>query len=871
MKSTMKLMVAAVVLVALLAVPAMARAPDINTLENTNVAFVYETKLNVPDVDSSVYGTGDYPPTKLVKFANDNPDTQVAGGGQQLAEIPLDTDGKLWINTAPPYMGIWFPWNADYIPEGTTGHVNKDTYIQIQHADVALDAVLNVSHTDSLGGKSVTRETNISFKLTSTYAGNYYKYKPASSDVYAAMVNIELTTPGGGKITQFGTQANNPPNLVDLANLVVIGSLEYTDSLPPNADFSGGFGDAISLKGVEAGTYTATAKWVEDNKVTGMKTPWYNQEPNSNAVSFTVLSKPITITTNKESVVRGNSFVVTVTAESKKTYWVYIRDASVSTGFNYPQVSAGQAKVNGTVASGFAVPGSKIGTLSDINLVFNTTPLISTDPSYNQTAASIVTAADGTRTIQFETNALTYDTKYTVKAIDPSDLTKYDTVDITVEKGQVTITYEGTGTYYLGETIKLTGTNTDSKTVYLFITGPNLETNGENLAKVGEASEDGKPLTFKAVDVNTDNTWSFKWDTSQLDKTLDAGTYTIYAAAQAHTKNKLSNVQYNTASVVLKKPFITASASTNTLAKGDILYVRGTAEGKPNNVFVWTFGKNYRNCAQSASVKSDASYEFKLDRGDTESLYAGQYFVVVQHPMMNGIADVQGDPSGKSCVNAKFAEGAKTTANKTPPVRISGLQASDAATALVELLNSPNIDDSYTKLSFMVEEPWIRIDTIGDKYVGDTFKITGTTNLAEGDQILMTVTSASFKPTEKTQTGEFSGSSGTVSVQKGDTYNTFSFDVDASTYKPDEYLVKAESVQPGQTTTATFNVLEGKPTEVSTPVATPVVTAVPATPVSTTEVATAAPVTTAKPQPGFGALVALVGLGAVALLVLRRH
>jgi len=204
-------------------------------------------------------------------------------------------------------------------------------------------------------------------------------------------------------------------------------------------------------------------------------------------------------------------------------------------------------------------------------------------------------------------------------------------------------------------------------------------------------------------------------------------------------------------------------------------------------------------------------------------------------------------------------------------VTIAGLQASDAATALVELLNSPNIDDSYTKLSFMVEEPWIRIDTVGDKYVGDTFKITGTTNLAEGDQILMTVTSASFKPTEKTQTGEFSGSSGTVSVQKGDTYNTFSFDVDASTYKPDEYLVKAESVQPGQTSTATFNVLEGKPTEVSTPVATPVVTAVPATPVSTTEVATAAPVTTAKPQPGFGALVALVGLGAVALLVLRRH
>jgi len=206
-----------------------------------------------------------------------------------------------------------------------------------------------------------------------------------------------------------------------------------------------------------------------------------------------------------------------------------------------------------------------------------------------------------------------------------------------------------------------------------------------------------------------------------------------------------------------------------------------------------------------------------------------------------------------------------------PTVILAGLQASDAATALVDLLNSPNVDDTYTKLSFMIEEPWIRIDTVGDKYVGDTFKITGTTNIAEGDSILMTVTSSSFQPTEKTQTGEFSGASGSVTVQKGDTYNTFSFDVDASTFKPDEYLVKAEAIEPSQSTTTTFNVLEGQPTTVATTApATPVVTTAPATP-ATTEVATTVPVTTAKPQPGFGALVALVGLGAVALLVLRRR
>jgi hypothetical protein len=47
---------------------------------------------------------------------------------------------------------------------------------------------------------------------------------------------------------------------------------------------------------------------------------------------------------------------------------------------------------------------------------------------------------------------------------------------VRVEKGDVTITASGTGVYYIGEEITLSGTCTDNKarTVYLFLTGPNL-------------------------------------------------------------------------------------------------------------------------------------------------------------------------------------------------------------------------------------------------------------------------------------------------------------------------------------------------------------------------------------------------------------
>jgi PGF-CTERM protein len=200
------------------------------------------------------------------------------------------------------------------------------------------------------------------------------------------------------------------------------------------------------------------------------------------------------------------------------------------------------------------------------------------------------------------------------------------------------------------------------------------------------------------------------------------------------------------------------------------------------------------------------------------------------------------------------------------------LQGSDAAEALVQAINDPNVDDTYTKLQFLIEVPFIRINPIGDKHVGDKFTITADTNLAVDDTVLFEVYSSSFKPTQKTQSGEFSGATGTVKVTKGLTgMNKLSFDVDASTFKPDEYLATANRVgqSPAATGTALFNVLEGAaPTVAPTAVAT---TAAPATTAPPTQAPTTVAPTKTPTQPGFGAFIALIGLGAVAFLVVRRH
>ncbi len=197
------------------------------------------------------------------------------------------------------------------------------------------------------------------------------------------------------------------------------------------------------------------------------------------------------------------------------------------------------------------------------------------------------------------------------------------------------------------------------------------------------------------------------------------------------------------------------------------------------------------------------------------------------------------------------------------------LQGSDAAEALVQAINDPNVDDTYTKLQFLVETGVINIVPIGDKHVGDKFTIKALTNLAVDDEILVQVYSSSFKPTQKSQSGEFSGATGTVKVTKGDSgMNTISFDVDASTFKPDEYIVTEEAVIQGTTGSALFNVLEGAaPTAVPTPVPTTAVPTTVATPVPTT----VPPTPTPTKSPGYGALIALIGLGAVAFIVVRRH
>jgi PGF-CTERM protein len=292
------------------------------------------------------------------------------------------------------------------------------------------------------------------------------------------------------------------------------------------------------------------------------------------------------------------------------------------------------------------------------------------------------------------------------------------------------------------------------------------------------------------------------------------------------------------------------------------------AEGQPSvGIAIWTLGKNFADY-QTTSVNSDGSFEEEYTQGMTAGLASGQYFVVVQHPMYNDKFDVY--PSGP-IVNggpSVFALSTYPTAG-SKVFQLTGpgsLQGSDAAEALVTAMDSPSIDDTYTKLQFLIETPTITINPVSQHMVGDKFVISGTTNLAVDDEILVEVVSSSFEPTEKTQSGEFSGSTGTVKVIKGTSgLNSWAFPVDTKNYQPDEYIVDVSGITVSVSSTALFNVVAFVPTTIPTTVPTTIATT------SATTVATTVPTTVPTTTPGFGALVALVGIGAVAFLVVRKH
>ncbi len=516
---------------------------------------------------------------------------------------------------------------------------------------------------------------------------------------------------------------------------------------------------------------------------------------------------------------------------------------------------------------------------------------------------------------------------YRVQTVDP-DTGQTISRTFTVTATGMTLTFEEpptdatSGRFAVGDRISLKGSvigATDSVRVYLNITGSTLPANGAKLDDPGSEVIDGDPTSFTVVTYSPNmGSWNYEWWT----KGFEPGTYTIHATLAVDEHGPYGSLASDypgglgnldgkvppSLDYSLSEQSIQAKSSEKTggyFAKGDVLYFSWLARGSPgvtdahpNGEVRWyIFGTNFRYADRndmipvtSGSSSSWAEYGFSYDRSFTYSLSPGTYYLIFQHPGPNNIFDIYADGSARD--GGTLATISTTYGSSSD---FSYLQGSAAANALTKMFEDPKSDDLYVMTQFVIEEPWITIDSVGQIAVGDSFTISGKTNLAAPDTtsdntktedtLWLTINRLDFNVVGDTSTAmkipvDTTTPSSPIPFRG---YRTFAYgSIDTSTWYPGTYEVTItckdlnlkqsysfELLTPDAKASATTAVPTRDPALSDDPYAT-----TPATPLKTPTPTSAAwtPVPTLTTAPGFGVGIAILGLvlGTIAIRVRRR-
>lgn len=685
--------------------------------------------------------------------------TTIAVNGDILAQYLDDDPCKGQIFSIPiPNMA-----NVDLTAIDLAGHygtyfVVSNTFnkVYIREPSVSLDVVLEYDRTSSIDGAKVSPWTSIAFQMDAPEVGTYLP---------TATVKIEITKPNGAKTV-----------LIPAAN----GTYQSLSNIPLNAPRT--YLGNLDISRLEAGTYTAQAKW---------QSPYgfADYAAYSNTVNFTIGTYPLGIASNKERLVRGGPFVVTLNGEPKSNYFLYVRDASTFSA-GYPAIKAGQPGVSLISEEFPAVLDPMATAIANIERARSGTYVPGT-------AAIVSTNSEGIRTIEFCTSVSTDDRTFTIKVIDPCDGSKFKDLDVSIEGGGITLSAEGTGTYLPGEEIALSGTNTDSDIVYLFMTGPNLDRNGVPLNDLSATAANG---SYLQVRVAADDTWEYCWDTGMYGSALLPGTYTLYAASTSMdwygnpiSRENIWDAKYDSTSILIQNPSVSVWSSAACIAAGDEVTLEGVATGSPETVLLWISGPGGSIETCTLPVDLNGTFIQTFGRDSTAAMSPGQHYAIVQHPMSDGIYAVRPDP-------ANIPGGDFRIINATGAfLNLSGMTAPDAAFTVLEAIKNPNSGDICAGTGFAVQTPSILIDQIEDADVGDVVNISGTTNLAAGDCMIVNVLSSSVNASK------------ILEIAGVDDEKHWFCEVDTSGFGPGGYEVLVSGVEVEISASSSF-VIRGAPT-----------------------------------------------------------
>jgi trimeric autotransporter adhesin len=262
--------------------------------------------------------------------------------------------------------------------------------------------------------------------------------------------------------------------------------------------------------------------------------------------------------------------------------------------------------------------------------------------------------------------------------------------------------------------------------------------------------------------------------------------------------------------------FLAVGNNTHHVAKGDRYNVTGIVKGEPvpRYIYIWIFGERYIH-SQLEAVDADGSFSYEIRQETTRVLDNGTHLIIIQLPGTNGF---QTQPETES-VPGTFAtylddigmisiRNNNATRKEWQTIACSNRKSCHAgypaSVDLLTALNDPETGDDYTTSLLLVEEPWIRVDPVTIKR-GENFTITGTTNLAAGDELLVQVYPKWYVPMQcgcgalspylQMMLDKSGGATGNIKVSKGSgRINTWAFDGKGETLGPDEFRLRVDAV-----------------------------------------------------------------------------
>ncbi len=799
-----------------------------NIISQGDVVFIGEEGLDVSHAIPEPY-------TEIAYFqAGTNPDRDVP------AETIAVTRKDSFYISPVSFLGLTGTWYQYDSGSGRTGGVA----FVVKEPTISVRLYTNPANSDC-SNAAVSRDSYINFRIeTNLYA---VAERTSFTPNMDGFISLSIQAPDGSRY-----------NAVKSADMAVI-PLEY---LPVDQNpwylVPAGISDGWNVKYqdnsggylYESGTYLI---WPEirlnhiDRNYQG-----FLGTSEENPVRLTIGTDSLSITVNDESVLKSGSFVTTIAGSPNTEYYLWVAETGMMSGRpddQPPQIFPYQERIYQDDEYGPYSVGMHMIPSPSGKTIREDVP----DMPYHGVHyyARVVTDDAGLVTVGWRTTDDTKEKRYTIRVIGGTvPIIRSDEVPVTIIKGDVTVETGSSGTYFLGDEIRLYGINSESCDTYLFLSGPNLPSNGGKLTDPTKRVVDGDPSTFTRASGDNCETWEYTWYTGNLG--IDAGSYSIYAVNRPVGRNNLKGTLYKTISVTFREPYLSVTPAISVVAQGDTYHIRGTGLGSPNaGIAIWIFGKNFV-FYDTEQGERDGSFDYTLDSGVTSYLFPGEYQVILQHPMYNGQFDLYPDNTRSEVQSVYPYPGAVL-------FRIAGpgaLEADSAAYALTSALNSPFIDDTYNTRQFIITSPKIKINPIKEHSPGEIIVISGVTNMGTDTNLLVEVTENWFSPTSKEESREFSGISGIVPVIAGyDTYNQFSFPADTSGMHPGEYMVRISGISidvtdstmmtlqypvptPVPTATKTVNV-----TRITTPLQPPMTDTIPiATPVLT-------PILTPEPIP----------------------